>query len=432
MKLIKDYYVTIIIIASVIIINIAAFALYISNINKDIEKQTEEHLSEIMEEASTCVELKVEETIHELEMTAYYIGIEGDYERESIRNNIIKMTSKAGFTDFDIINSSGIGLEQNGSVDYSEARFFDRVMEGDISIEDIDDEEGNAYSIRFSIPIKDEKGNVKGVYLVECSLDDFSELLELDSVSTKGKAFIIKSDGTVLSKKSDSSIQNVSDILNNDSHVKTLKSYMKSKKSGVVGFENGKNSKRYICYSRTDFNSWEIIMVVSSSIVEANISDVTGNFVFLGIVIGLMLILLIGYFIYTLVAVKSKSAINLRRYHMVSKYIEDIIFDYSCVKDTLYCNENWKKIFGYELPKENVKEKISEYIAERDKEAYQNSILQVKSSEELVQFICHIYNQDKKEIECVCKIFGVRDNMNKLIKIVGVIAKNVQEQGVSK
>lgn len=66
MKLVKDYYVTIIIIASVIVINITAFAVYISNINKDIEKQTEDHLSEIMEEASTCVELKVEETIHEL------------------------------------------------------------------------------------------------------------------------------------------------------------------------------------------------------------------------------------------------------------------------------------------------------------------------------------------------------------------------------
>ena len=431
MKLVKDYYVTIIIIASVIIINIAAFGLYISNINKDIEKQTEEHLSEIMEEASTCVELKVEETIHELEMTAYYIGIEEDYEQEDIKNNIIKMTSKAGFSKFDIIDSSGIGLAQNGSIDYSEAKFFDRVMGGDISIEDTDDGEGNASGIRFSIPIKEEE-KIKGIYLVECSLDDFSEFLELDSVSTKGKAFIIKSDGTVLSKKSDSSIQNVSDILNNDSNVKTLKSYMKSKKSGVVGFENGKNSKRYICYSRTDFNSWEIIMVVSSSIVEANISDVTGNFVFLGVIIGIMLILLIGYFIYTLVAVKSKSAINLRRYYMVSKYIEDIIFDYSCVKNTLYSNENCKKIFGYELPKENVKEKIAEYIAERDREIYQDCIAQVKNSEELVQFTCHIYNQDKKEVECVCKIFGVRDNMNKLIKIVGVIAKNVQEQGVSK
>ena len=64
MKRIKEYYVTIILIAAVIIINIAAFALYISNINRDIQKQTEEHLVDIMEEASTSVELKVEETIH--------------------------------------------------------------------------------------------------------------------------------------------------------------------------------------------------------------------------------------------------------------------------------------------------------------------------------------------------------------------------------
>ncbi len=425
MKLVKDYYVTIIIIASVIVINITAFAVYISNINKDIEKQTEDHLSEIMEEASTCVELKVEETIHELEMTAYYIGMNMAYEHEVISRNIEKMTEKAGFRSFDIINAEGIGLDKNGGQDYSEAKFFEKVMQGDISITDISDEKGTVNNIRFSIPVKNEDKKIIGVYLTECSLDEFSELLDLDSVSTKGKAFIIKSDGTVLSKKSDSSIQNVSDILNNDNHVKTLKSYMKSKKSGVVGFENGKNSKRYICYSQTEFNSWEIIMVVSSSIVEANISDLTGNFVFLGIIIVIMLILLIGYFIYTLVVVKSKSNINLRRYYMVSKYIEDIIFDYSCVKDTLYCNENWNKIFGYELPKENVKAEIGRYVAEKDKAQYTACIAGLENSEDIVQFKCHVLDKNQKEIECICKIFGIRDNMNKLIKIVGVISKSM-------
>lgn len=425
MKRIKDYYVTIIVIASVIIINIAAFALYISNINKDIEKQTEAHLAEMMEEVSTCVELKVEETIHELEMTAYYIGMAENYEQEDIKNNILKMTKKAGFSSFDIINTSGIGLEENGSRDYSGMKVFKKVMEGDVSITDTSDADGNVNGIRFSIPIVNEDGNVNGVYLVECSLDEFSEFLDLDSVSTKGKAFIIKSDGTVLSKKEDSSIQNVSDILNNKNHVSTLKSYMKSKKSGVVGFENGKDSKRYICYSKTNFNSWEIITVVSSSSVEANISDVTDNFVFLGIIIGVMLILLIGYFIYTLVAVKSKSAINLRRYYMVSKYIEDIIFDYSCVKDTLYSNENWEKIFGYELPKENVKGQIAEFIAERDRQLYQDKIELVRNSDELVQFKCHIFDKNKNEIECICKIFRIKDNINKLVKIVGVVEKSV-------
>lgn len=424
MKLVKDYYVTIIIIASVIIINITAFAVYISNINKDIEKQTEDHLSEIMEEASTCVELKVEETIHELEMTAYYIGMVKNYKQEDINYNITKMTEKAGFKNFDIINTSGIGLTENGSKNYSEERFFKKVIAGDISITDISDETGKITGIRFLIPVKN-KDVISGIYLTECSLDEFSELLDLDSVSSKGKAFIIKSDGTVLSKKSDSSIQNVSDILNNDTHVKTLKSYMKSKKSGVVGFENGKNSKRYICYSQTDFNSWEIIMVVSSSIVEANISDLTGNFVFLGIIIVIMLILLIGYFIYTLVVVKSKSNINLRRYYMVSKYIEDIIFDYSCVKDTLYCNENWNKIFGYELPKENVKAEIGKYVAEKDKTEYASYIAGIENSEDIVQFKCHILDKNQQEIECICKVFGIRDNMNKLIKIVGVISKSM-------
>lgn len=424
MKRIKEYYVTIILIAAVIIINIAAFALYISNINRDIQKQTEEHLVDIMEEASTSVELKVEETIHELEMTAYYISMSDNYLEETTYANIVKMTRKAGFEKFDIISADGTGLEENGSKDYSEKKFFSKVMNGSVSILDISDSEGNTKGVRFSVPIRNEADEIEGVYLVECDLDSFTELLNLDSVNSKGKAFIIKSDGTVLSRKTDSSIRNVSDILDNETNVKTLKNYMKSKKAGVVGFANGKDSKRYICYSKTNFNSWEIIMVVSSSGVEANISDVTDNFVFLGVIIGVMLIVLIAYFIYTLVSVKSKSAINLQRYYMVSKYTEDIIFDYSCVKDTLYSNENWKKLFGYELPKESVKEKMEEYVAEQDKAFYRERIEEAKKSKDgLVQFKCSILDQDKNAVPCICKIFAVKDNMGKVIKIVGVIEK---------
>jgi len=421
---IKEYYVTIILIAAVIIINIAAFALYISNINRDIQKQTEEHLVDIMEEASTSVELKVEETIHELEMTAYYISMSDNYLEETTYANIVKMTRKAGFEKFDIIGADGTGLEENGSKDYSEKKFFSKVMNGSVSILDISDSEGNTKGVRFSVPIRNEVDEIEGVYLVECDLDSFTELLNLDSVNSKGKAFIIKSDGTVLSRKTDSSIRNVSDILDNETNVKTLKNYMKSKKAGVVGFANGKDSKRYICYSKTNFNSWEIIMVVSSSGVEANISDVTDNFVFLGVIIGVMLIVLIAYFIYTLVSVKSKSAINLQRYYMVSKYTEDIIFDYSCVKDTLYSNENWKKLFGYELPKESVKEKMEEYVAEQDRAFYREKIEEAKKSKDgLVQFKCSILDQDKNAVSCICKIFAVKDNMGKVIKIVGVIEK---------
>lgn len=426
MKRLRDYYVTIIIIAAVIVINIAAFGLYISNINNDIENQTEDHLAEIMEEASTCIELKIEQAIHELEMTAYYIGFSEDFSKEELLNNVQRMTEKVGFETFDIVDANGIGLVEKGSTDYAETKFFDKALKGNVAINDLSNSEGIVDTIRITVPIVNEDGEFAGVYLVKCNLDRFSDLLDLDSVSTKGKAFIIKRDGTVLSKKEDSSIQSISDILNNQSYENTLKSYIKSKSSGVVGFANGEDSKRYICYSKTDYNNWEIIMVVSSSSVEANISDVTDNFVFLGIVIGLMLALLIAYFIYTLVSAKSKSTINLRRYYMVSKYSEDIVFDYSCVKDTLYCNENWKKIFGYELPTDHVKENLLAYIAEGDREQFKEAMSGIDKSEDLVQFRCKVLDSEGNPVECTFKVFGVKDNLKKMIKIVGVIEKNIR------
>ena len=110
---------------------------------------------------------------------------------------------------------------------------------------------------------------------------------------------------------------------------------------------------------------------------------------------------------------------------MVSKYTEDIIVDYSCVKNTLYCNENWFKIFGYELPKVNVKESLKQFIYKDDQDFFMEKIEQIKQSDELVPFKCRLLDSEGKEIVCICKLFGIKDNMKKLIKIVGVIEKSM-------
>ncbi len=429
MRHLKEYYVTLIVILIVIIINIAAVFLYFSNIRKDIEHQTENHLTELMDEASTCVELKVEETLHELEMTAFYIGMqEGNLDAQVL--NIVKsMTKKSGFDSFDIVDSQGTGLEENGSKDYTGTKMYKKVKKNNIYVVDTKDSEGNSTGTRFAVPIVNSENQVIGIYLADCSLDRFTKLLDLDSISTKGKTFIIKTDGTVLSCASGSSIKTVNDILNNDKNVKKLKSYMKSKKSGVIGFAKGKNAKRYICYSKTNFNSWEIITVISSSGVEANISDVTGNFVVLGITMGGMLAVLIGYFIYSLAHAQTKISVNLRRYYMVAKNTEDVIFDYSCVKDTMYCNDSFEKFFGYEPPREEIKEHLGDVVYTEDIQTFKNAINEMKKTGEMVEFLCRILDKDREPVPCICKILGIKDNLRKLIKIVGVIEKCSNEEG---
>lgn len=51
------------------------------------------------------------------------------------------------------------------------------------------DSEGNTKGVRFSVPIRNEADEIDGVYLVECDLDSFTELLNLDSVNSNGKSF---------------------------------------------------------------------------------------------------------------------------------------------------------------------------------------------------------------------------------------------------
>ena len=76
------------------------------------------------------------------------------------------------------------------------------------------------------------------------------------------------------------------------------------------------------------------------------------------------------------------------------------------------------------MPKESVKEKMEEYVAEQDRAFYREKIAEAKKSKDgLVQFKCSILDQDKNAVPCICKIFAVTDNMGKVIKIVGVIEK---------
>ena len=49
---------------------------------------------------------------------------------ESVQYNISKMTAKAGFSEFDIVDSDGKGMEEKGLIDYSQAKFYTKSIKG--------------------------------------------------------------------------------------------------------------------------------------------------------------------------------------------------------------------------------------------------------------------------------------------------------------
>ena len=115
---------------------------------------------------------------------------------------------------------------------------------------------------------------------------------------------------------------------------------------------------------------------------------------------------------------------NLERYFITAKYADTIMLDYSIAGNSMYVNEKWAKVFGYELPRSEVKENINKYIADEDYELLVNSYKEMMEKNTEVQFNLKLLNSNEEPIECSVKLFPICEKKGKIIKIIGMIEIN--------
>jgi PAS domain S-box-containing protein len=161
--------------------------------------------------------------------------------------------------------------------------------------------------------------------------------------------------------------------------------------------------------------------MVSAQSVEATNEDIkTDGTVFFFEIAMLTVILMI--FLIRLVFSESKgNQLNRQRYHFVTKYSDSIIIDYSCAKDTMFCNENWKKVMGFEPERKELKSDITRYIADEDKERFNQIIEVLRKEKEFVKFQVGVKKEDGEVVKCIFKLAAIKTKRGKLQKVVGVI-----------
>ena len=202
---------------------------------------------------------------------------------------------------------------------------------------------------------------------------------------------------------------------------------MQARKSGYVEYNTG-DAKKYICYARTDFNKWYMVSIVSAQSVEATNEDIKTDGTVFFFEIAMLTVILMLFLIRIVFSESRGNKLNKQRYHFVTKYSDSIIIDYSCAKDTMFCNENWKKLFGYEPERKELRSDITRYIAEDDVERFNQIIEVLKKEKEFVRFQIGIKNEQGEVINCVFKLAAIKTKRGKLQKVVGVIepcAQNV-------
>ena len=353
------------------------------------------------------------------------IEINFDIDINTLVKALRNQADSAGYTEFDLIDMDGVSHISKKEGLYDKNESYKKACKGKASVEIRYDIFDNIKGIDYYIPISNVSG-VNSVLMFHSSLEQFTTFTDVSDLSKYGNVFIVKQDGTLLSRGYGlDEVENIKMILSDDKAATQLIKSMQSRKSGYVAYDSD-DAKKYICYSRTDYNKWYMVSIVSAQSVEATNEDIKtdGTVFFLEIA---MLTVILMLFLIRMVFSESKgNQLNRQRYHFVTKYSDSIIIDYSCAKDTMFCNENWKKLFGYEPERKELKADITRYVVEDDIERFNQIIEVLKKEKEFVRFQIGIKNEQGEAVNCIFKLAAIKTKRGKLQKVVGVIEPCIQ------
>ena len=357
-----------------------------------------------------------------------YVGTYSNGDYTTVSKVLDAQVAIDGFGGYDIVGLDGHGLREKGGADYSNTDFFDKTKKGKNMLFDYNDQNSKSRDIGFSVPIyRDDQ--IEGVLVVFCSYEEFSSFTDIDAFGNNGDSFIVKQDGTLLTRANGlDEVENIKLILSDDTKsANALISGMKQKTLGNVSYGNG-NHKRYLCYSKTTYNKWYVVTIVSADTVDEHTSVIRGAGVTFIMEISVLLILLLVYFIYLITSHIRNSRINKERYYIVTDNSETIMFDYSVKNDTMYCNDKWNHIFGYELPKSDMKSIMTKYVYEEDIDKFLRRVDRINKTNDYVKFSIRLLNDKNEPIGCLVKLYAIRGFRGRVTKILGVIETLVNDE----
>ncbi len=419
-KSIKHYAVTIFIIVLILIINVMAYFQYSKNIDEQLAQQIDIHLQAVTDEMVECLDIKMEERLATFKAVATFVGNVDDIKSEQVEDALAKQAEAAGYSQFDVITADGIGLKNKGNVDYNEDKCFSKAMGGKSVMDVNEDSYGTVSGIKYYVPICEHE-KVIGVLLTTSNLEQFTNYMDISDLGQYGNSFVVKQNGTLLSRGYGlDEVENISMIFGDDKSATELINSMGSRQSGYISYES-ESSKRYICYARTAYNKWYMVSIVSSSSIEVTSDDIANEGTFFFVEIGVLTIILTIYLVRVVFVESKGNRMNKTRYYMVSKYSDSIIFDYSCDKDTMYCNDKWKKIFGYDVERNNLKEDITKHVVSEDKERFKEIINVLMTQKEFVKFQISLLDSEGKPVSCSFKMSAIKGKKGKVQKVLGVI-----------
>ncbi len=261
------------------------------SIEKGLESQVIDNLKDVAEQSTVVLSKEITAKQRLLDGMAQEIAELGGDNKEQILKHLEPYVDVYGIKRIGFIYPDGTAYTTDGYVqDLSSREYFKNGLNGyaDITTGIIDKMGDQAEVNVFSEPVYAKDGTVAGVVFATYSVEQFKEIISVDSFSGSGSCIVIKEDGTVISGVGNLNIGNISNIYQALDGSEESKSIEEKVRKDVVNQRSGYTKvklngvEHYAYYMPVEANiysgHWYMFDVVSADILE-NRTDMVSNYV---------------------------------------------------------------------------------------------------------------------------------------------------------
>lgn len=285
---------------------IVTVSVVFNNIKTNLEREIISSLSEEAEENAALIEKEIDAKFGVLQSFANELSSTGD-EIEEIRDmkSFVEVYNfrRMGFVDLNGIAKTTDGFEK----DLSFREFYQVGLKGESFIteslpETIGDYTEDMINI-LSVPVYDNKGEIKGVLFATYLTEKFHEVIFSDSFHGEGYTYIVAGDGDVISSYGDGMQKEYDNIFiytgdaaqYDDAIQEKVENDMREKISRVGIGVNEDNDKYFYCYKPLEIESadmnWYIFSIEPKSVLDERMHPIMRDIQFLTVILICILVM---------------------------------------------------------------------------------------------------------------------------------------------
>lgn len=292
---------------------IVTVSVVFNNIKTNLEREIISSLSEEAEENAALIEKEIDAKFGVLQSFANELSSTGD-EIAEIRDmqSFVEVYNfrRMGFVDLNGIAKTTDGFEK----DLSFMEFYQVGLKGESFIteslqETIGDSTEDMINI-LSVPVYDNKGEIKGVLFATYLTEKFHEVIFSDSFQGEGYTYIVAGDGDVISSYGDGMQKEYDNIFiytgdaaqYDDAIQEKVENDMREKISRVGIGVNEDNDKYFYCYKPLEIESadmnWYIFSIEPKSVLDERMHPIMRDIQFLTVILICILVMANIIFLY--------------------------------------------------------------------------------------------------------------------------------------